>query len=61
MEKLENRINQMKKTLVLVAKKGGLNSHDTIWCSQELDELIIKYQKLKMNNTTNTLTYSHQQ
>ena len=48
---LEYRINQMGKTLILIAIKTGLNSDDTLCYSQKLDELIASYQKLKMNNT----------
>jgi stage 0 sporulation regulatory protein len=42
---LENRINQLKKELIQVTKATGLNSHDTLCCSQKLDELIAIYQK----------------
>lgn len=42
---LENRINQLKKELIQVTKVTGLNSHDTLCCSQKLDELIAIYQK----------------
>lgn len=49
-DELEERINQMRKTLILIAKETGLNSHDTISYSQKLDELITRYQKLKINN-----------
>ena len=34
---LENRINQLKKELIQVTKVTGLNSHDTLCCSQKLD------------------------
>lgn len=50
-EKLEYRINQMRKSLILIVEETGLNSDDTIWFSQKLDELITSYQKLKMSNT----------
>ena len=50
-EKLEYRINQMRKRLILIVEETGLNSDDTIWFSQKLDELITSYQKLKMSNT----------
>lgn len=46
---LENRINELKKELILIAKETGLNSHDTINCSQELDQLIVVYQKHLQN------------
>ena len=50
-DELEDRINQLKKDLIQIAKETGLNSDDTIRYSQKLDELITRYQKLKMNNT----------
>jgi stage 0 sporulation regulatory protein len=49
--KLEYRINQMRKSLILIVEETGLNSDDTIWFSQKLDDLITSYQKLKMSNT----------
>jgi stage 0 sporulation regulatory protein len=42
---LEDRINQLKKELILITKATGLNSHDTICCSQKLDQLITIYQR----------------
>lgn len=50
-QKLEYRINQMRERLILIAQEKGLNSDDTIYYSQKLDELITKYQKLKMRTT----------
>lgn len=50
-DELENRINQMRRSLILIAKETWLNSDATLCCSQKLDELITRYQKLKMNNT----------
>jgi hypothetical protein len=38
---LEDRIKELKNNLIYTAKKTGLNSPDTIACSQELDQLII--------------------
>ena len=49
-DELESRINQMRKILILVAKETGLKSNDTLCYSKKLDELITRYQKLKMNN-----------
>lgn len=34
------RIDQMKKKLVKVANSTGINSNQTITCSQELDNLL---------------------
>ncbi|HHW38191.1 MAG TPA: aspartyl-phosphate phosphatase Spo0E family protein [Bacillales bacterium] len=53
MDDLENRINQLKSELVRIAELTGLNSHDTISCSQKLDELIIVYQKHLQNKNNN--------
>ena len=50
-DELEDRINQLKKDLIQIAEETGLNSDDTIRYSQKLDELIMRYQKLKMNTT----------
>lgn len=47
-EELEYKIDQMRESLNLVVGETGLNSEDTIWYSQKLDELITRYQKLKM-------------
>ncbi|MGG1400069.1 aspartyl-phosphate phosphatase Spo0E family protein [Bacillus salipaludis] len=46
-EELENMINQMRKSLILIAKETGLNSNDTLCYSQKLDKLITEYQKLQ--------------
>jgi hypothetical protein len=45
-DKLEGRINQLKKELILTAETTGLNSQDTICCSKNLDQFITIYQKL---------------
>ena len=50
-DELEDRINQLKKELIQIAEETGLNSDDTIGYSQRLDDLIMRYQKLKMNTT----------
>ncbi|WP_338470982.1 aspartyl-phosphate phosphatase Spo0E family protein [Niallia sp. XMNu-256] len=49
-EKLQKKIHCMRKNLILIAKDSGLNSDNTLYYSQKLDELIIKYQKLKLKN-----------
>lgn len=38
---LDDRIKQLKNNLIITAKRTGLNSPNTIACSQELDQLII--------------------
>ena len=52
---LENRINQMKIILIRIAKTTGLNSHQTLYYSQKLDELITIYQKLKIDSIQNLI------
>ena len=47
---LEDRINQMKKELIQVTKETGLNSDDTLSCSQKLDKLIMLYQKYQQDS-----------
>ncbi|WP_106496155.1 aspartyl-phosphate phosphatase Spo0E family protein [Lentibacillus sp. Marseille-P4043] len=39
-------INRKRKMMVKAAKKFGIDSKKTLKCSQELDELIIKYQRM---------------
>ena len=48
---LEYKINQMREALILIAAETGLNSDETLCYSQKLDELIARYQKLKMIHT----------
>ena len=52
-DELDDRINQLKKELMQIAEETGLNSNDTIRYSQKFDELITRYQKIKikMNKT----------
>ncbi|MBZ5753506.1 aspartyl-phosphate phosphatase Spo0E family protein [Metabacillus rhizolycopersici] len=47
---LERRINQMKENLIQIAEETGLNSYNTLYYSQKLDQLITIYQKLKIDN-----------
>ncbi|SDJ17511.1 aspartyl-phosphate phosphatase Spo0E family protein [Alteribacillus bidgolensis] len=44
-DELEERINDLRKELIQSVEKNGLNSHETIRCSQKLDQLIKVYQK----------------
>jgi len=44
-EEIEDQIKLLKKEMIQIAKTTGLNSQDTICCSQKLDELITIYQK----------------
>ena len=47
-DELERRIEQMKEDLIRIVEETGLNSYDTLSYSRKLDELILKYQHLKM-------------
>ena len=47
---LVDRINQQKKELIQIVEATGLNSPDTICCSQKLDQLITIYQKFYYKN-----------
>lgn len=44
-KELLKKINEKKSELLKVVSKNGLNSELTIRCSQELDKLILFYQK----------------
>lgn len=44
-DELMNKINDLRKDLILLAREKGLNSDETVCCSQYLDELIMIYQK----------------
>ncbi|MCQ6281738.1 aspartyl-phosphate phosphatase Spo0E family protein [Bacillus sp. EB600] len=44
-ETLEYRINHLRNEMIQSAAATGLNSHRTIYYSQELDKLINIYQK----------------
>jgi stage 0 sporulation regulatory protein len=45
-DKLESRINQLRKEMIQAAEVTSINSHKTIRYSQKLDQLITIYQKL---------------
>nr|WP_263323588.1 aspartyl-phosphate phosphatase Spo0E family protein [Neobacillus sp. Marseille-Q6967] len=46
-EQLKLNIENLRKTLIDTGLKQGFNSSTTIRLSQELDNLIFKYQKLR--------------
>lgn len=46
-ERLEDRINELRKELIQIAKATGLNSNETLRYSRKLDDLITIYQKSK--------------
>jgi stage 0 sporulation regulatory protein len=53
LDRLGVRINELKEELIQIAEATGLNSLSTLYCSQELDQLIIlkmKYLREKMKN-----------
>lgn len=50
-DKLEDRINQQKKDLIRIVEATGLNSPETLYCSQKLDQLITIYQKSLFNES----------
>jgi hypothetical protein len=45
-DEIEYRINQLRKELIQIAEASGFNSHESISCSQKLDQHIMIYQKL---------------
>jgi hypothetical protein len=45
-DELENKIQLLIKELIEIAEATGLNSQDTICCSQKLDQYIMIYQRL---------------
>ncbi|MFJ8259539.1 Spo0E family sporulation regulatory protein-aspartic acid phosphatase [Peribacillus asahii] len=45
---LEYKINLLKKELIRIAETTSLNNHETICCSQRLDQYVTIYQKLLM-------------
>lgn len=49
-DKLEDRINQLRKNLIQTVEATGLNSPETLNCSQQLDQLIMTYQKIHKLN-----------
>ncbi|MFC4557952.1 aspartyl-phosphate phosphatase Spo0E family protein [Virgibacillus kekensis] len=46
---LQEVIYMKRKKLVKTADKHGIASKDTLKCSQELDKLIVEYQKYLAN------------
>jgi len=44
-DQLETRINRLKKELIQKAEETGLNSRETLSCSQKLDQLINIHQR----------------
>ena len=46
--KLEDNIESLREKLYLLILSNGLNDIETIICSQELDKLIVQYEKIKL-------------
>ncbi|WP_227938330.1 aspartyl-phosphate phosphatase Spo0E family protein [Alkalihalobacillus deserti] len=44
--KLKNKIEEKKMEMINIAKRKGMASPETLHCSQELDNLIYKFQSL---------------
>ncbi|WP_071392628.1 aspartyl-phosphate phosphatase Spo0E family protein [Bacillus tuaregi] len=47
---LEKKISKLKVKLTQIVKETGLNSHETLRCSQKLDHYITLYQKYRKRN-----------
>jgi len=52
-DELKYKINQLKEELIQIVRTTGLNSHETIDCSQKLDQYITIYQKLSCEKKKN--------
>lgn len=44
---LLEQIQKKREEMIAIARETGLNSNETILCSQELDKLIYKYQEVQ--------------
>ncbi|WP_071393524.1 aspartyl-phosphate phosphatase Spo0E family protein [Bacillus tuaregi] len=51
MKQLEFKINELRLKLAQIVNETGLNSHETLNCSQKLDHYITIYQERKMNDS----------
>nr|WP_276561361.1 aspartyl-phosphate phosphatase Spo0E family protein [Bacillus licheniformis] len=50
-ENLLHEIEEKRKELLKIVMTNGMNSHITIQHSQQLDILLLEYQKLSLGNT----------
>lgn len=48
-DELESKINDKRNMLIQTVQETGINSENTLVCSQKLDELIALYQQREMN------------
>lgn len=51
---VDGRINELREELIQISEETGFNSLETLWCSLELDQLII----LKIRNSIKKIKYS---
>ncbi|WP_209124415.1 aspartyl-phosphate phosphatase Spo0E family protein [Alkalihalobacillus sp. BA299] len=49
-ERLKEEIEQKKMEMISTAENKGMTSLETLHCSQELDKLIYKFQKIALKN-----------
>ncbi|WP_226376878.1 aspartyl-phosphate phosphatase Spo0E family protein [Oceanobacillus halotolerans] len=52
-EEIQSSIHQKRKELFQVANSYGVGSQETLQCSEELDVLIMMYQRLKKTELEN--------
>lgn len=50
MDELVIEIDEKRNKMIAIAMDSGLNSKETIKCSQELDSLLNQYERIKMVN-----------
>ena len=53
LEKLSHDIHMKREEMIHLGLTSGLNSMETIQVSQELDKLIVQYQRYKKNKHRN--------
>ncbi|MGO4889935.1 Spo0E family sporulation regulatory protein-aspartic acid phosphatase [Anaerobacillus sp. MEB173] len=44
-----SNINELRTTMIKIGETKGLNNPETVACSQELDRLLINYQRKLFN------------
>lgn len=47
---LQKKITNKRKEMIRIANNTSFTDKDTVNCSQELDKLLVKYQKTKSQN-----------
>ncbi|WP_446899576.1 Spo0E family sporulation regulatory protein-aspartic acid phosphatase [Clostridium sp. LBM24168] len=48
LKELEMQITKLKENLYMLIQHNNLTDYEVVQCSEELDKLILKYQKLKI-------------